>query len=416
MHEAATDRGAAGRFRRRPVSPTTALLYLAGSFAVGLGVGVAGPSLGMLKEQVGVGTGAIGLVFSAQGCGYLLGSQLLARGYDRGWGHRLQGCGQLGVAAAFLLVPFAPSLTTLMLAFVAVGLAMGTNDVGSNTHIVWIFGDRVGSWMASLHLCFGVGALCSPLLARLSEAVFGDVTLAFGVPAVMIAVVGLGVLTGQGPQPPAHVRAPRTAEVRQSRRPPGLLALIGFAFLYVGIEVGVSSWLDTFGREIGHSKGQAAALNSLFWLTFTAGRLANVAIARNALRFRPLLIAAGGASLGMVLLTTLSRSLSWPAIVLFGIAVGPQFPLLVTIVGRRVQLSGTSMAWFMGAAGLGSLTWPWVIGRLIDGWGPRAMPLAALTLQVLALSLLLGGTFGLRRHHANQSAGSVPPPAEIVLA
>ncbi len=353
-------------------------LYIAGNVAIGLGVGMAGPTLTSLRRQVGVDTGAIGVVFTAQGLGYLVASQLIARGYDRGWGHRLQGGALLVTAAALAAVPAAGSIAWLAAAFVVAGLATGTADVGSNGQMLWAKGERAGGWLAGLHLGFGAGALMSPVLARVSETTTGGVSIAFRVPALMVAVVAVGILATHGPRPAAtHVRRADRPAVRDRG---GVLWFVAFILLYVGGEVGFTSWLNTFARDTGSSPGGAAALNSLFWATFTIGRVANIRIAGRAGSFRPLLAASSAAVLATVPVLALEPSLMWPAVAVFGLVVGPLFPLTMALVGRRVALTGTTMGWFMGAAGLGSLTWPWLIGEMIDRHGPRAFPIAMVTL------------------------------------
>lgn len=385
------------------------LTYVVGSAAIGLGLAAAGPSLALLEHQVGVGTGAIGLVFTAEGVGYLTGSQLLARGYDRGIGHRLQGGAMLVAALALASIPEARSLSQLALSYVVVGLAIGTADVGSNTHLVWAHGDRSGSWIAALHLGFGVGALASPLLARWSEAAYGTVSLTFRVPAFVAAVVGVTVFLSAGP---VSTHAPSVGKAPSRRRPPrGLALLIAFAFVYVGLEVSFTSWLNTYGRGIGFSPGAAAALNSVFWIAYIVGRTANLYIARWATDFRPLVLAAVGPVIGAALLLPLSHGGGWAGVIVIGVTVGPQFPLLIALVGRRGSMSGSSMAWFFGGGGLGGLSWPWLVGQLIDRSGPRALPAAIIGLGTVCMVLVV---LGARSFDASTESGtSLPSDPEL---
>jgi fucose permease len=376
--------------------------YIAGSGSLGLALGMAGPSLSMLKHQTGTSTGQIGVIFTAGGFGYLLASQSTARGYDRGWGHRLQGPAMLCAAAAFASIPFTASLTALVIAFVASGIAVGTVDIGSNTQMLWARGERAGPWLAALHLAFGAGALVSPLISRLSEATLANTRLAYGVPAAAIIVVGLGMLSTHGPQRAAAAPSGVPRPIGGNRR--GLLWFAVFIFLYTGGEVGFASWINTYARGIGDSPGAAALLNSAFWASFTTGRLVNLWISRKVTEFHVViamaLVAAGAAAV----LLTLDPGAAWFAVVALGVTIGPMFPLTLALIGQRVELSGGAVGRLIGASGVGGLTWPWVIGRLIDGAGPRALPSTIVLLFVAAAAM---STLG-----ARNTASCSPPRSE----
>ena len=51
--------------------------------------------------------------------------------------------------------------------FGVLGVGAATVDLGANTMLIWHRGSEVGRSMNLLHLCFGIGALASPLLVQL---------------------------------------------------------------------------------------------------------------------------------------------------------------------------------------------------------------------------------------------------------
>ncbi|NCZ89194.1 MAG: hypothetical protein EBY92_08405, partial [Actinobacteria bacterium] len=75
--------------------------YFAIFLVTGTTFGVVGPSLPLLAEQIGSTVAGVGTVLMFYGGGYLTGTRLFVRGYDRGWGNRLIGVAGLLAAASF---------------------------------------------------------------------------------------------------------------------------------------------------------------------------------------------------------------------------------------------------------------------------------------------------------------------------
>jgi len=161
------------RTRRSPVAA-----YLASFIFLGMALSVAGPALPYLREHAGVGIGASGFVLAGQSFGYILGSLAAGRKYDRGYGHRLLvGAGMVAVAAAVGLTAV-DELWMVVAVFMIIGFSAAALDVGGNTLAVWSQPtERVGSTLNALHLCFGLGALATPLIVSGSLKWSGDLLL-----------------------------------------------------------------------------------------------------------------------------------------------------------------------------------------------------------------------------------------------
>ena len=90
-------------------------------FGVFLVVGVAfelvGPSISLLAEQVGVDLASVGVVLVTYGFGYIIGTQIFARGYDHGFGNRLIGTSLLIAASCLAIIPFVSTRIVLALMF-----------------------------------------------------------------------------------------------------------------------------------------------------------------------------------------------------------------------------------------------------------------------------------------------------------
>lgn len=355
------------------------VLYWCSFLAVGLSLSILGPALSELRDTAGVDIGSIGVLFVGQSAGYVAGSFVGGRLFDRHVGHRVFAGSLLLVAAGVAVVPALTSLWSLFVAFVLVGVGAAAGDVGANTMLMWETGAEGGRAMNVLHLCFGIGALSAPLL------VHPGLGIATGVCATGCIVLAVAALAIRSPQQ-------RLATDDQEQTPPRrLLALLAAFFLfYVGLEVGFAGWIPTYGEQIDLSDLAVTWLTATFWIGFTIGRLLASAIAH---RFRPKIVLTASCGLtvagALVLVFGDGRTAPiWVGTALFGLATAPQFPVMLSYLERRIHITGSATSWFVGAAGVGGLAFPWLIGQWIDGSGP-----SALVWSMLVLSLVTAGSF-----------------------
>lgn len=358
-------------------------LYLTSFLAIGLALSVLGPALTELRERTDTGIGAIGTLFVGQSAGYLLGSVLAGRLYDRFDGHRVFAGALTLLGVGLATVSTMHSMAGLLLAFFAVGAGAGGADVGANALLMWRLGPAVGPTMNLLHLCFGIGALTTPLFVHLG---LGIATISGAVACGIFAVWALRV-----PAPTPH-----TAPAREEHSPSRLLAVLAaFFFLYVGLEVGFAGWVNTYGEEVGFSELAAKWVTTVFWIGFTLGRVLSSAVST---RVRPkvVLVVASVATLvaSLLLLVGDGRpAVVWAGSFAMGLATAPQFPVMLTYLERRIRVTGSATAWFVGAAGLGALVFPWLIGRWFEASGAAALPAA-----MVALAILTAGSFAYTNH------------------
>lgn len=355
-------------------------LYLATFISVGLSLTMIGPSLTYLRERAGVTKGEIGVLFPASSIGYLAGSLISGRLYDRGFGHRAVAGGLIGLAASSLLVPHVTTIAALSVVFAAIGAFSGCVDVGGNTLVVWhTRGTGSSRLLNALHLFFGFGALASPLLVSRSIAWTGGLGLAVGALAAYSLIIAVVVLLHETPIHTAHIGHGDAVEAPTNQTPARVLGVIGiFFFLYVGVEIGFSGWLTTYAEGIElPGKDSPTWLNTLFFVCFTIGRFVAVLVAR---RIRPGLMLVGSCAATSVLLLAMAIADGSPAAVwittgLIGLAVAPQFATMIAYAEEHIKLSGRATSWFVSAAGFGGIAMPFLIGRLLDR-SSNAMPIA----------------------------------------
>lgn len=388
--------------------PTAA--YLASFIPLGLASNSIGPSVTALREQVHVGVGTFSQLFIAASIGYFAGALLSGRGYDRRLGHRLYAAGLAGSGLALLVAAWVGAFPALMAAYLLVGATGGAIDVGGNTLLVWQRQGNVGPFMNALHLCFGIGALITPLLVNRSVAWGGDVRLAFAAIAALSFAAAVWIWVS--PEPPQLVHG-SSVDSDASRDSPGLaktssrrlLAIVSVFFvLYVGLELGFAGWIHTYAEEINlGSANVVSAVTTLFWATFTLGRISAVVVARR-IKVETMLIGVSVLSVAAALVLVIANGAAagvWLGTAVFGFSVAPQFPTMVAFAEEHLSLTGIATSWFMGAAAIGGLTFPWAIGQLFDRVGPKALPATVLVAAIATLGWLL---FVRRSLHASAGA------------
>ncbi len=370
--------------------------YFGVFLVVGLAFGLIGPSISLLAKQVGTTIASVGVILVTYGFGYIVGTQVFARGYDKGFGNRLIGTALLIAATCFLCVPFVSARMILALMFFLFGAAVSTSDVGCNTLIVWELKERVGPRLALMHTMFGVGAILSPLLVRGSDAIRGDSALAFWFAGAAIATIAVIVLNHQQPTDP-HLET-RSDQPDISNRQIALVVM--FFLAYVALEVVFVTWIYTYGTNIGLSKTEAAILTSTYWIGFMLGRFATVFLAQKS---HGILAIQLGALLNVAVCAALYfrfDSILLPCAFIYGVAAAPQFPLMFGFIGNRTSLSGKMTARIVGTAGLSSTTLPWLAGQLLERVGVWTFPafLAITGLIVLLGTKLITNSFGISEH------------------
>jgi FHS family Na+ dependent glucose MFS transporter 1 len=140
----------------------TAAYYL--SFIIlGLLTATEGPALPGLAENTSTTLDQISLIFVFGSAGYLLGSLLGGRTYDRLPGHRVISLTLLTISLCTGLIPFMRSLWSLLLVLSIMGLAKGALDVGGNTLLLWVHGKKAGPFVQpALFLWAGGGCATHP--------------------------------------------------------------------------------------------------------------------------------------------------------------------------------------------------------------------------------------------------------------
>lgn len=367
---------------------TTTAYYLA-FILLGLTIAAEGPTLLKLAEHTSSALDQISSIFLFGSLGYLVGSYLGGRLYDRVAGHRLMSGVLVLLGIMVALVPLAISRSLLFTIVFILGLFKGALDVGCNTLLLWVHQEHVNPFMNGLHAFFGVGAFVAPLIVAQVLSVTGDIYWVYWLFA--IAAIPLAVWIWSLPSPP-----PRLVPLQHQRAAFPILPVLVMALcfvLYVGGEAGYGSWIYTyaftlrFGTEV-----TAAYLTSAFWGSFTLGRLLGIWISTKAKPLTILYLDFAGCicSIGLILLFPHSSTILWLGTFLFGVSQASIFPTFLTLAEEHMHITGTVAGLFLVGAGLGGMILPWMIGQAfvrVSAGAMMTMIFAGVLLNLLMLVL-----------------------------
>jgi FHS family Na+ dependent glucose MFS transporter 1 len=365
--------------------------YYAAFVALGLSVASLGPTLPGLAEHTQTHLNEISFLFMARSLGYLLGSFLGGRLYDRVSGHPVMATALVVMAAMITLAPLMSLLWLLTAVLLMLGVAEGALDLGGNTLLVWMHPDQVGPFMNGLHFCFGVGAFLSPILVAQAVLMSSDITWAYWVLALLMLPTAVWLLRLSSPT--VQVASKDEPVGQANHRSTGarkhlLVALIAlFLLLYVGAESSFGGWVYTYAVALDLTGETVAAyLTSAFWGSLTLGRLLAIPIAA---RFRPRSILLGDlvgclASVGVILLWPNSLTALWLGTLGLGLSMASLFPVSLSLAERYMTITGKITSWFLVGGGAGGMSLPWLIGQLFESVGPRVTMLAIMADLVVA--------------------------------
>jgi len=368
----------------------TAAYYYA-FIILGLITGVFGPTINDLARHTQSTLNEISILFAARSFGYLVGSFLAGRLFDRVRGHPLIVVALLVTALAFVLIPLIPLLWVMTLVVFILGLAESSIDVGGNSLLPWIHGDQTGPFMNGLHFFFGVGAFLSPIVVAQVVLSTGEIVWAYWFLAIVALPAALWLTCLPSPVPQKHSRENVVARASKVT----VAAMAAFFFLYAASEISYGNWIFTYTTKLNLSDAtNAALLTSGFWGAFTVGRLIGVPLST---RFQPatiLLVDLVGAmaSVALVLLFPQSIIVLWLGSIGTGAFMASIFPTMLVLAGRKMTITGEITSWFLIGAGSGVMVMPWLIGQLFVSIGAQitmVMVLVSLVGAMVALGVIV---------------------------
>jgi len=385
---------------RPPMNPSVdrrqALLKTVGYYAAFIALGLVsaslGPTLPALAENTNSQLSKISLLFAARSSGYLAGSLVGGRLYDRIAGHPVMSGSLLVMATMMGAAPLLTQFGMLAGAIFVLGMAEGALDVGGNTLLVWVHQEKVGPFMNGLHFFFGVGAFLSPLIIAWAMPKNGAIVRAYWTLALLQLPAVLWLLHLSSPA--GHAASADASSDRPNGRLVAVIVL--FFFLYTGAEVAFGGWIYSYAVGLRLSSHAVAAyLTSAFWGAVTIGRLLAVPLA---VRFPPhsvLLVDCVGCltSLAVLLLGSHSLAATFVGTCGAGLSMASIFPAALSLAQGRMRITGQVTGWFFVGASAGGMVLPWLIGQFFESVGPRVTMVFLFTDMAAAVGVLAVLTF-----------------------
>ncbi|MFT4164855.1 MAG: MFS transporter [Microlunatus sp.] len=315
-------------------------------------LGVAWPSM---RLSFGQSLGAAGLIPPFGVAATIVSTLLTRHAVTRLGIGRLLAISTVLSAVGLVVSAVSPTMPVFLVSVILLGLSGGAIDVTLNAYAARHFGPRRINLM---HASYVIGAAASPALVT----VFLQVGVSWRVPYLVIAclqlllagVFAVGVRRWDASSQPEQGRKtrPRAALGSAGRGPTrnrhprmDIAAVLGIATVVVqtGIESSVALWAYSFlTLGAGVSAGIAGAAVSGFWLMMFVSRVVLGSFAER-LGSRPTM---GAGAIGLVLAAVLTfLGVAVPAagiagVLVFGLAAGPMYPLLILTTRERTMPDG----------------------------------------------------------------------------
>ena len=301
---------------------------------------------------------------------------------------RILAIGTFGSVAGLALSAASTSMWQFLGSVVLGGLAAGAVDTTLNVFAARTFGPRRINLM---HASYGLGAAASPLIV--TAVIVSGLSWRWS----YLIIIGLQLVvavTFSATWRRWDVPVPEAATTASSRtgRVWGADAVLGLVLAAVqnGIEAAVAIWAFTYLTALGVSTALAGGLASGYWLTLVAGRVAFGSLAERIGAWKVM-----GIAVGLLLAAAVLANLELPvpamaAVLLFGVAAAPMYPLLVLTTADRTspEVADRVIGFQAAASSIGNAITPGLIGLTI-GVHLRSFSISVAALCVLAAVLLL---------------------------
>ena len=379
-----------------------ALVYFLSFITLGLSSATLGPMVPKIAESIGSTISAVSFLISVKSLGYFIGTFRGGKLFDRLPGHRILVICFFLAVLLMLLVPVMPSVVYLAFIILLIGTCEGVIDVGANLLIFWKFKKNVAPYLNILHFCFGVGSLISPLIiANLINLNNSVKIIYWTIPMLFLpSIIGLLLLPS-----PKIQNANSGSSIKQDNRLSWLIIIVMILFLYVGVEISYGNWIYTYSlnTDLATSVG-AAYLTSVYWGSFTFGRLLGIFLSRIVDSIIILYLNLIGSSISLLLLILFpeTKVILWIATISLGLFMASTFPTLLIIAERQLNISGALTGLMMTGAGLGGVVFPFLLSILYNKKGPVIVPSTLFFVMSITVVLYLLLNYSLRKHKTQE--------------
>lgn len=329
----------------------------------------------------------LGIALLSMACGSLAGMRIAGRPIDRYGSPRIITLTTLVLGPALACTAYAPNLTALAVALLALGAVHGTLNVTMNAAAVACQTAYGRPIMTTFHAQFSIGGVAGALASAAAARAGLSVEETFTVVGAVLTAGALSTIRPLQQQTPS-ASAPSNGSSRPADREPRAgnrrVALLGLlAFFALMSEGAAADWSSVYLDRLGASPAHAAAGYAAFAGCMTLGRLIGdritAAVDPVTLLRSCGLLAGTGLAIGL--------ALKHPTAVLLGFAclgagLSCVIPLLYSTAGNLApDRAGAALSRVSSVGYLGNVTGPVIIGGAAT---PLGLSHALLLLPILA--------------------------------
>jgi MFS transporter, FHS family, glucose/mannose:H+ symporter len=369
-----------------------------GFVLIGVVTTLLGPILPILAAKWSLDDAELGLLFTAQFTGAMIGAALSSRMIVQLGLLRLLVCGYALTAVAVACLGVGSWWLGLLAAFSA-GLALGFTTPAINLLIAQINPERPAAAVNILNFVWALGAVAGPpMIAFFGRD--GHLTQALIGLAVLLACVAfwtarravMNFVPGQPCQVPDQSEPKHfgPSVLRGWLSPYALLTDV-LIFIYVGTETATSGWIATYALRLGEStSGFEMMTPSVFWAGLLIGRATAPAILVRVNDAALVLFGLVLGSSGLVLILASSNLLT----VIFGagltgLGLASVFPTTFAIFARHFADRASKMVGSLFViGGLGGALIPWFVGLISERFGDLRVGILVPALGVASMIAL----------------------------
>lgn len=300
----------------------------------------------------------------------------------------------IGLFGMFRNIPFNAA------AFILVGTGQGAIEIVTNYSVVGMERPGQSRLMNLVHSAFTIGATVAPFITGALigiEIGWRSIYLSFAVASLLM----MGAFTLQSVSFIEPEREPESKGMAglKTLHQPILLLLALTMFLYVGAEIGISSWIsEFFVTQFALAPSTSAYMVSLFWLGIFAGRLATSFLYKGDRQTHVLFAFSVFSALSLALALFIRQAAVSAAFFLFaGLGFSTIYPTVMTIVSNRYPSArGVSIGVISTAGGIGMCVFPLIMAGIADLTSIRNgfWFYLLLTVVMTAISAILFWKFG----------------------
>jgi fucose permease len=316
---------------------------------------------------------ATGIVLSASAVGYFVSSFVSGFLIQRLGPKKVVIIGLLLQVVGLGLFGSNGSVIFNLLATFLVGMGHGGTEVVTNFCVVRMEKPGQSRLMNLMHAAFPVGAILGPVFVawlvgtgQVWQLVFRSMSV-----TTLLFAVGFSFLNFQVVKYDDEEGGDRP-RLGKLLGHPLLIFLFLTIFLYVGSEIGVSSWISEYYVKVfGSSPSSAAYMVSIFWGGILIGRLVT-SLLYHGVRQAELLLALSCVAFGSLLVSIMLGDpiIAGAAFFVSGLGYSVIYPVDMAIVGERFKKGQSVALGFVSTGGgIGSFSFPFIMAAIANAFG-----------------------------------------------